>query len=145
MTDMSQIKVQKRDGRIEPFMREKLLNGMIKAGATQDQANSVADQIESWALGAAQNGVIKTSDIRTKLLELLRTVNAQAAMAFESYIKPTPPEQLVAGPTQPTMPSMSPTSEPTQPAPPQEPPVPPQPSTQPPIGSQPIQPGQPVQ
>lgn len=133
MPSTNQIKVQKRDGRIEPFMKEKLINGMVKAGATQEQAQSIADQIETWALGTAQNGIVKTSDIRTKLLELLGGVNPAAAAAFETYVKPKPPEQLVPGPSQTPPPSspVPPTPPVSGPVPQTEPTPPPTPSLTP--------------
>jgi transcriptional regulator NrdR family protein len=84
------LKVQKKNGTAEDFDRNKILNGVLKSGAAQDQAETVTAQVEAWAQTAATNGVINSSDIRMKVLEVLRGVNPQAAASFESYQK-TPP------------------------------------------------------
>lgn len=81
------IKVEKKDGRLEDFDRNKVSNGIVKSGATSEQAEGIAAQIETWAQGAAVNGVIKSSDIRPKVLELLRSVNPEAAASFAVYKK----------------------------------------------------------
>lgn len=88
MADLTLIKVEKKDGTQEPFMREKIINGVTRSGGTPEQAESITAQIEGWVTTTALNGVIKTVDIRNKLLELLRGLNPQAAATFEAYIKP---------------------------------------------------------
>lgn len=82
------MKVQKKDGKLEDFKRTKIINGIVKSGGTPEQAESIAGQIETWAAGAAVEGVIKTLDIKSKLLELLGGVNPTAKANFESYQKP---------------------------------------------------------
>lgn len=81
-------KVQKKDGRLEDFDRNKVLNGLVKSGATSEEAEGITGQIETWLPTVAVDDVIKTREIRDKVLELLREVNPQAADAFESYQKP---------------------------------------------------------
>lgn len=81
------IKVEKKDGRLEDFDRSKIVNGIVKSGAAPEQAEGIAAQIETWAQGAAVNGVIKSSDIRPKVLDLLRSVNPEAAASFAAYKK----------------------------------------------------------
>ena len=83
------MKVQKKDGSLEDFDKNKIVNGIVKSGGTSEQAANIASQIETWAAGAAVNGVIKALDIRSKLLELLGQVNPVAKASFESYQKPT--------------------------------------------------------
>lgn len=82
------IKVQKKDGRLEDFDLNKVTEGITKSGATPEQAANIAQQVQTWAQGAAINGVVKAMDIRTKVLELLRAVNSEAADRFEAYKKP---------------------------------------------------------
>lgn len=82
------IKVQKRDEQLEDFDRNKITNGVIRSGATPEQAEDIADQAESWVQAAAVDGVIKSSDIRPKVLDLLRAANPEAAANFEAYKKP---------------------------------------------------------
>jgi len=81
------IKVEKKDGQTEDFDRNKLSSGIVKSGASSEEAENIAGQVETWAQGAAVDGVIKTSDIRTKVLELLRSANPEAAATFEAYKK----------------------------------------------------------
>jgi len=81
-------KVQKRDGKLEGFDRSKISNGVVKSGATPEQAEKIASQVEVWAQVAAVDGVIKSSDVRPKVLELLRSANPEAADNFEAYRKP---------------------------------------------------------
>ncbi|HUS59925.1 MAG TPA: ATP cone domain-containing protein [Nevskiaceae bacterium] len=84
---MADIKVQKKDGTLQDFDRGKVNDGVVKAGASFDQAQSVATQVENWAQGAAVDGVIKSSDIRTKIVELLQPANPNAAAKFRAYRK----------------------------------------------------------
>lgn len=81
-------KVQKKDGTQEDFDRSKIVNGVIKAGCTPEEAEKVALEIESWLPTAAVNGVVQSRAIRTKGLEVLRTINPTVAADFESYKKP---------------------------------------------------------
>jgi len=83
------IKVKKKDGRLEDFDRNKVGGGVIKSGASPEEAKNIVAQIETWARSAAVDGVIKSSDIRTKVLALLRSVNPKAATTFEAYKKST--------------------------------------------------------
>lgn len=82
------MKVQKKDGSLEDFDRNKIVSGIVKSGGTPEQTEDIASQIETWAAGAAVNGVIKTLDIKSKLLELLGGVNPAAKASFENYQKP---------------------------------------------------------
>lgn len=82
------IKVEKKDGRLEDFDRNKIKNGVIKSGASPEQAETIAAQVETWVQGAAVDGVIKSSAIRDKVLELLGTINQKVASDFAAYKKP---------------------------------------------------------
>jgi len=82
------IKVEKKDGRLEDFDRNKIKNGVIKSGVNPEQAETIAAQVETWAQGAAVDGVIKSSAIRDKVLELLGTINPKVASDFAAYKKP---------------------------------------------------------
>lgn len=83
------LKVEKRDGRTEEFDRIKIVNGIVKSGATPEQAEVITTEIEKWAQGVAVDGVVKTSYIRAKVLEHLRTASPEAANNFAAYKKPT--------------------------------------------------------
>lgn len=84
---MGNLKVQKKDGSTEDFDRAKIKNGITSSGATEEQAESITVQIESWAPTSASNGIIKALDIKTKLLELLGGINPVAKTDFENYKK----------------------------------------------------------
>jgi hypothetical protein len=114
MADLSMIKVEKKDGSQESYIREKLVGGMVKSGATQEQADLIAAQIEEWMPTVAASGVIKTSDLRAKLLELLKAVNPQAGDAFAAYQKPAEAAMPV-GVTDMAVGGMPPVSAPMEP------------------------------
>lgn len=79
------IRVEKKDSRLEDFDRNKVSSGIVKSGASAAEAESIANQIETWAQSATVGGVVKSSVIKTKVLELLRSVNPAAATTFEAY------------------------------------------------------------
>jgi len=91
------VKVQKKDGRVEDFDRNKIINGVVKSGATPRQAEEIVRQVEAWLPTAAVNGVVSSMAIRSKVLEVLRLLNPTAAASFEAYRKPAggwaPPQQ----------------------------------------------------
>lgn len=80
-------KVQKKDGQLEDFDRNKVLSGLVKSGVSSEEAEKIAAQIEGWLPTIAAEGVVKTMDIRSKVLELLRAVNPVVASSFENYQK----------------------------------------------------------
>ena len=84
---MADIKVQKKDGALQNFDRSKVSSGVVKAGVSLDQAGSIASQVETWAQSAAAGGVIKSSDIRAKVLEILQSADPAAAAKFGAYRK----------------------------------------------------------
>lgn len=86
---MADLMVQKNDGRLESFDRNKIFNGLVRSGATTAEAENIVVQIENWLSAVAVNNVVKTLDIKAKVLELLRGVNPTAVAAFAAYQKPT--------------------------------------------------------
>lgn len=85
---MPNLKVEKKDGQTEEFQRLKLVNSIIKAGTTNEDAEKIATQVETWAKETAESEVIKTSAIKIKVIELLRSLNPAVATAYETYKKP---------------------------------------------------------
>lgn len=84
-------KVQKKDGRLEDFDRSKIVNGVIKAGCSPEEAERVASEVELWLPTVAVEGIVKSTDLRTKGLEVMRVVNPTCAAAYEAYQKPVEP------------------------------------------------------
>ena len=81
------MQVQKKDGSFEDFDRSKISGGVVKAGGTLDQGEAIATQVENWAQEAVVEGVVRASDIRTKVTELFQAANPEAGAAFGSYQK----------------------------------------------------------
>jgi transcriptional regulator NrdR family protein len=81
-------KVQKKDGRLEDFDRNKIISGLVKSGTTPPEAEDITSQVEAWLPTVAVGGTVKTLDIREKVLELLRLADPTAADNFENYQKP---------------------------------------------------------
>ena len=84
---MNNLKVQKKDGRVEDFDIDKIKNGIMASGATEVQVQNVAAEIESWASTHSINGIVRTPDLKAKLLEILSGVNPKAKANFESFKK----------------------------------------------------------
>lgn len=80
-------KVQKRDGTLENFDRNKVLIGAIKSGASNAEAESLVLKVESSLQSMAINGVIKSPSIRTQILKFLRDINPKVGSSFEYYRK----------------------------------------------------------
>ena len=63
------IQVVKKDGKTEPFQRQKIVKSCASVGAPADVAASIADEIE----GSARDQM-PTSEIRAKVLDRLGKV-----------------------------------------------------------------------
>lgn len=81
-------KVEKKDGQIVDFDRTKITRGLTLGGATIEQAESVATQIETWLPTVAVGGIVKSVAIRGKLLAILDTTFPAVAATFRAYQKP---------------------------------------------------------
>jgi len=81
------IKVEKKDGRLEDFDRNKISGGVVKSGVSSEEAESIVTQVETWVQSAAVDGVVQSNDIRTKVLELLQSIDPEAATSFKTYKK----------------------------------------------------------
>ena len=81
------IKVEKRDGTLEDFDRNKVSGGLVGAGVTSEDAEKIADDVEVWIQNVALGGVVKAGEIKSKVIELLRPVNPEIATRFETYHK----------------------------------------------------------
>ncbi|MEM0084240.1 MAG: ATP cone domain-containing protein [Candidatus Methanomethylicia archaeon] len=74
------LKVVKRDGRIEEFAREKLVTSLLKAGVDLTTARELTGRIEGEFTGREE---VKTEELRTRVLELLKENNVKA---YENWI-----------------------------------------------------------
>jgi transcriptional regulator NrdR family protein len=83
-------KVLKKDGSIQDFDWKKVISGVLNSGASQEEADKVASDVELWLSTAVDDGIVKSNDLHIKVLETLRSVNPVAAGKFEEYRKPDP-------------------------------------------------------
>jgi transcriptional regulator NrdR family protein len=83
-------KVLKKDGTIQDFDWKKVILGIVNSGASQEEADKVASQVELWLSTVAEDGMIKSYDLHMKVIDVLRGVNQEAAKRFEQYKKPQP-------------------------------------------------------
>ena len=81
------MQVKKRDGRLEDFDREKIIQSVMAAGLMEEEAESLASEVEVWVGEVAEEGVVSTLKIRDKVLELLRGRDPESATRFEEYKK----------------------------------------------------------
>jgi len=79
--------VQKKNGSLVDFDQNKIITGIIKAGGSQENAQKIATDIETWLPTVVVNNVVKVLDIRSKVIEQLKTVDSTVATNFESYQK----------------------------------------------------------
>lgn len=80
------VKVQKNDGNVENFEKKKLLLSLIRAGAPPDQAERILLNIESW-LNSQEQKIIKSSEIRIRVVNILKRINPQAARGYKIFRK----------------------------------------------------------
>lgn len=81
-------KFQKKDGTLENFDRNKIVNSVLKAGGANEDAEKVASAVEAWLPTAPVDKLVKFQDVHTQVLELLRGINPGAAASFAAYQKP---------------------------------------------------------
>ncbi len=75
-------KVIKKDGRVQPFIKEKIVISAVKTGAPVEVARKIADNIEKHT-----NEDIKTDWIRKKVLDELHIQNPDWPKRWYSYDK----------------------------------------------------------
>ena len=82
---MEELKVKKKGGEVEDFARSKVQGSVMAAGGSQEHAEQVTAGVESWAQTSGPE--VSVMGIRSKVLELLRPLNPEAADAYENYKK----------------------------------------------------------
>jgi transcriptional regulator NrdR family protein len=84
---MKKVKIQKKDGRIEEFDKEKLKRSIFSAGATKGQSQLVTQEVEEWLYNVALEEIIDTQEIRNKVVGSLTEKNPQAGKSYQEYKK----------------------------------------------------------
>ena len=78
------VNVKKRDGRIEEFTKEKIASACQKAGASEENASKVADEIESRV---REKEEVSSRELGEMVIESLRKFDETTASSFESSFK----------------------------------------------------------
>lgn len=79
--------VKKKDGTTEPFDRNKIVSGVVKAGASPEEAEKVAVEVETWVATLGSGATVEVVQIKEKVLEALRATNPTAVATFEAFKK----------------------------------------------------------
>jgi len=79
--------VLKRNGTTQDWDYEKVHQSIINAGASVEEADAIAKLIEIWAHKFAENEVVKSVDIKAKIIEIMKAVNSAFTQAYEEYQK----------------------------------------------------------
>ena len=89
-TEWEGTQVRKRDGDVEPFDREKLLGGVLRAvekrPVSEEEAREIVDEVEDEVLSNGAQ-VVETSEIGEKVSERLREMDEVAYLRFVSVYK----------------------------------------------------------
>ena len=78
------MKVRRRNGKREDFVREKIVVAVFKAGGSIRRARRVAQQVERKLSG---NSVVTSERIREEVLERLRRRDPKAYRGWLAYRK----------------------------------------------------------
>jgi len=78
---------QKKDGSLVNFEDNKILVGIIKAGGSPEEAQTVLKAVNSWLPSVVVNNIVQTADMRDKVLTELKKLNPAVAASFEAYKK----------------------------------------------------------
>ena len=85
---MKKLKVEKRDGDLEDWNYDKILLSIGKSMMPLKRSEKIASQVERWANKASKRGVVTSTDIRDKIIEILKEADPVAAESYELYKKP---------------------------------------------------------
>lgn len=79
--------VLKKDGTTDDWNLEKIRTSLLSSGAAVEEAEPITRLIEIWAHRFAENGVVKSADVRAKAIELMKAVNSAFTQAYDEYRK----------------------------------------------------------
>lgn len=85
-----QVLIEKRSGKREPFDREKVIDGIVKACTGRpvnfEQIEKLADDVIETLLSSGGN-VVRSADLGKEILERLRSLDEVAYLRFASVYK----------------------------------------------------------
>lgn len=79
--------VLKKDGTTEDWDIAKVKSSILNSGVSEEETEAISTLIEVWANRFAENGVVKSSDIKAKAIEIMKAVNSAFTQAYEAYQK----------------------------------------------------------
>jgi transcriptional regulator NrdR family protein len=80
-------KVLKKDGSTQTFDRNKVLDGIVKSGATLEIATQVTSEVEEAFSDKTDSDVVSYLDIKTEVAKSLETKDAECARRYSSFQK----------------------------------------------------------
>ncbi|MCK4644161.1 transcriptional repressor NrdR [bacterium] len=90
MIDLSEVRVQKKNGNLEPFGKHKILNGLTRAfskiNISTEQITNLLDEIE-MEIYSLKTNIITSDDIGSIVLKYLKKINDIAYIRFLSVYK----------------------------------------------------------
>lgn len=81
------MQVIKRSGVTQEFEFEKLVRSIVFAGGLEDDAREVASEVEVWAEAEAEDGKIKSTDLRNRVIYVLNENSPEVAEKYKAYTK----------------------------------------------------------
>lgn len=79
--------ILKKDGITEDWDSEKVRRSIVNSGGSVEEGDAITKLIEIWAHRFAENDVVKSIDIKAKVIELMKVVNSAFTTAYEEYQK----------------------------------------------------------
>lgn len=76
------MKVKKKDGSEEDFIREKIVVAVVKAGGNLENARAIAKEVEN---AFASRSAVSTDEIRSEVLKRLKDKDVVAYNGWLSY------------------------------------------------------------
>ncbi len=81
------LSVKKRSGNAEQFSLEKLFQSIIRAGGSGDLAENAGLSIAHKLNDDFKAGTVDSSEIRARVLAVLKKADAKTAQAYSAYAK----------------------------------------------------------
>lgn len=83
---LKELKVKKRNGRIENFHPEKIKSSVMKAGCTSGQAEKIAQEIHEWAMNQPGK-IVHSFEIEKQVVSRLKDLHRDALVSFLLHAK----------------------------------------------------------
>ena len=84
---MMNVQVRKKNGSLESYSTGKIAASVEKAGGASELAQELVDKINYYVSNAAKKGVVRSKQIRSKLVDLLDEKDAGIANTFKNFKK----------------------------------------------------------